>query len=122
MKSPNLRVERHDLTTDDLPQSEFDLVHARLLLGHLSSRDLALSKMVAALKPGGWLLVEDFDHITCGVVDPAQAPERSRAYRAVWAADLQYMQAHGISLDLGRRLYGMCRSVGLVQIESEGHV
>jgi SAM-dependent methyltransferase len=119
---PNLRVERHDITTEDLPRSAFDLVHARLLLGHLSSRDLALARMVATLKPGGWLLVEDFDHLTCGVVDPAQDPERSRAYQAVWAADLQYMEAHGISLDLGRRLYGMCRGVGLVQVASEGHV
>jgi SAM-dependent methyltransferase len=110
---PNLRVERHDITTEDLPRSAFDLVHARLLLGHLSSRDLALARMVATLKPGGWLLVEDFDHLTCGVVDPAQE---------VWAADLQYMEAHGISLDLGRRLYGMCRGVGLVQVASEGHV
>jgi hypothetical protein len=32
------------------------------------------------------------------------------------------MQTHGISLDLGRRLFGMCRAAGLVQVASEGHV
>src|SRR4051794_21337233 len=56
---PNLDVRRHDITTDDVPESEFDLVHARLLLEHLPAHALALSKLVAALKPGGWLLVED---------------------------------------------------------------
>ena len=49
---PNLDVQRHDITTDDVPESEFDLVHARLLLEHLPGHALALSKLVAALKPG----------------------------------------------------------------------
>jgi SAM-dependent methyltransferase len=119
---PNLAVQRHDITVDELPVNTFDLVHARLLLEHLSNRDPALSKMVAALKPGGWLLVEDFDHITCGVVDPPGGTERSRVYQKVWDADLKYMNAHGISLDMGRRLYGMCRASGLLHIEAEGHV
>jgi SAM-dependent methyltransferase len=122
LRYPNLRVERHDLTIDDLPPNAFDLVHARLLLEHLSRPDLALSRLVAALKRGGWLLVEDFDHLTCGAVDPVQNTEQSSPYQAVWAADLQSMQAHGITLDLGRRLFGMCRASGLVQVESEGHV
>ncbi|HEV7662159.1 MAG TPA: methyltransferase domain-containing protein, partial [Chloroflexota bacterium] len=118
----NLEVQRHDITTDALPENQFDLAHARLLLCHLPSRDLALSRMIAALKPGGWLVVEDFDHITCGVVDPSEDPERASVYQAMWAADIKYMDAHGVSLDLGRRLYQMCRDQGLVHVEAEGHV
>src|SRR2546425_1749627 len=57
----NLEVRVHDITADDLPEATFDLIHARLLLEHLSGRDVALKQMVSALKPGGWLLVEDLD-------------------------------------------------------------
>lgn len=39
----------------------FDLVHARLALVHVPGRARALATMAAALRPGGWLLVEDAD-------------------------------------------------------------
>ena len=39
----------------------FDLVHARLVLVHVPDRAPALATMAAALRPGGWLLVEDAD-------------------------------------------------------------
>ncbi|MCC9306182.1 class I SAM-dependent methyltransferase [Kitasatospora sp. RB6PN24] len=31
----NVRVWRHDITCDPLPEGEFDLVHVRLVLLHL---------------------------------------------------------------------------------------
>src|SRR5690242_21172333 len=52
--------------------------HARLLLEHLPSRDDVLESLAGALRPGGWLLVEDFDWATAALVDPP-----SRAYTAV---------------------------------------
>src|SRR5215813_2214984 len=58
---PNLEVRQHDIRNEPLPEREFDLVHARLLLIHLPERELALKRMVAALKPGGWIVLEEFD-------------------------------------------------------------
>src|SRR5690349_15749506 len=40
---PGLEVLSADITTQPLPRGEFDLVHARLLLEHLPSRDDVLS-------------------------------------------------------------------------------
>lgn len=56
-----VEVLRHDVTQDEPPSEQFDLVHARLVLSHLPARDGALERMIASLRPGGWLLVEDFD-------------------------------------------------------------
>src|SRR6185369_6987501 len=53
-------VRRHDIAADP-PPATFDLVHARLVLVHVPDRAQALATMVAALRPGGWLLVEDAD-------------------------------------------------------------
>jgi SAM-dependent methyltransferase len=57
----NVEVRRHDVATDEPPDRGFDLVHTRLVLVHVPQRDEALRRMVAALRPGGWLLIEDFD-------------------------------------------------------------
>src|SRR5262252_2571366 len=59
----NLEVLRHDLVTDPLPQGRFDLVHTRLVLMHLPEREQVLARLAAALKPGGWLVAEEFDSL-----------------------------------------------------------
>lgn len=64
LDEPPIEVLRHDITVDPLPEASFDLAHTRLVLGHLPKRDEALRKLVGALKPEGWLLVEEFDSLS----------------------------------------------------------
>jgi hypothetical protein len=56
-----LEVRRHDIIEEDLPERQFDLVHARWLLHHLPDPEGAIARMVAALRPGGWILLEEVD-------------------------------------------------------------
>ena len=56
----NVEVRRHDIVTDPLPESAFDIVYARLVLEHVSDPDVALDRMLVAVRPGGWLMIEDF--------------------------------------------------------------
>jgi SAM-dependent methyltransferase len=58
---PNVTVVRADIRTAQLPQQSFDLVHARYVLIHLPDYEVALTKMFASLKPGGWLILEEPD-------------------------------------------------------------
>lgn len=58
---PNIEVQLHDVCTDPLDDASFDFIHARLLLEHLPSRVDVIDKLVIALRPGGWLLLEDLD-------------------------------------------------------------
>ena len=57
--------------TMPLDGPSFDVVYARFLLSHLSEPELALDRMLAALVPGGVLVLEDVDfsgyfcHPTC---------------------------------------------------------
>jgi trans-aconitate methyltransferase len=60
---PGLEVLRHDIAAEDLPTG-FDLVHARWLVHWLPDKRLGLRRMVAALRPGGLLLVEEPDFVT----------------------------------------------------------
>ncbi|MEV8096772.1 methyltransferase domain-containing protein [Kitasatospora sp. NPDC085879] len=58
---PGVTVLRHDIRTDPLPADRYDLVHARLVLSHLPERDAALATAAAACRPGGVVLIEEFD-------------------------------------------------------------
>jgi SAM-dependent methyltransferase len=114
-------VRRHDVVADPPPQlGTFDLVHARLVLVHLPDRARALASMVAALRPGGWLLVEDADTelqpLAClDEVGPAQE-RANRLRRAV----RELMTRRGADLRFGRTLPQVLRAAGLVDVAASG--
>ena len=64
-----VELRRHDILRDELESDFYDLVHCRVLLQHVAEPELALSNMVRALKPGGLLLVEEFDSNSVQLVD-----------------------------------------------------
>jgi ubiquinone/menaquinone biosynthesis C-methylase UbiE len=59
MDRANLEVREHDILADELPEAEFDLAYARLVAEHLGPE--VIERMIPALKPGGVLLLEDYD-------------------------------------------------------------
>ena len=61
LRASNLDVAQLDVTVEDLPRGAYDLVHARAVLEHIPARADVLAKLVAALAPGGWLLLEEPD-------------------------------------------------------------
>jgi SAM-dependent methyltransferase len=54
-----VRVLRHDVTVDPPVGTDFDLIHARLVLEHLRTRDEVIERLASWLAPGGWLVIED---------------------------------------------------------------
>jgi SAM-dependent methyltransferase len=109
--SDRLQVVRSDATAEPLPAGGFDLVHARLVLEHLPARDEVLRSMVAALAPGGRLLVEDFDWATAGLVDPP-----SEVHARVVAACKALFAGHAYDPDLGRKLPRRLEAAGLTEV------
>jgi 2-polyprenyl-3-methyl-5-hydroxy-6-metoxy-1,4-benzoquinol methylase len=58
-----VEVLRHDIREEDLPPDTFDLVHSRMVVQHLPNKQQVVDRMVAALKPGGVLFLEDTDSL-----------------------------------------------------------
>lgn len=112
----NLEVRRHDIRTEGLPKGEFDLAHARLVLIHLPHREIALRRMIDALKPGGWIVVEEFDTLTF-LPDPVVSP--GEANLRVRQAFDEALTARGIDLHCGRLLAHELKANGLVRIGVE---
>jgi SAM-dependent methyltransferase len=119
LDEPNLEALRHDITTDELPEQHFDLIHSRLVLEHLPERDAVLGRIVAALKPGGWVVIEDLDWHGL-LADPPRVfsypPTGARQTARVWRAALGVLQEAGYDAEYGSRLPGELRALGLEDV------
>src|SRR6266702_4930499 len=93
---PSLEIQRHDIGTDPLPAQTFDVIHARLVLIHVPAREVALEQMVTALKPGGWLIGEDFDPPLIDPGYPTSAAAAAALYRMVLSAQGRLIAARSV--------------------------
>lgn len=119
--SQNIEVREHDVAHDSPPDELFDLVHARLVLVHVPERERAFRNMISALKPGGWLVLED--------ADPALQPlscidaygheqELANKIRQGFRA---LLSKRGADISFGRKLPRMFRDAGMVDIAAEAY-
>jgi len=115
LAAPNLEVRRHDVSVDSLPDRAFDLVHARLVLMHLPAREEVLPRLIAASRPGGWLLFEEHDFFPI-------AATRSQAYARVFEAMGRALVAAGARADWGRELPSRLAAHGLIEVGAEADV
>lgn len=121
----NLEVRTHNVVTDPLDEGAFDLIHARAVLCHLRDREQVLKRLVAALKPGGRLLIEDVDFggptsttLSTYMSGPAPLPAAmERIYQAVAAL----FAANGADPSYGSYLTGALVDAGLAGVGAELH-
>jgi SAM-dependent methyltransferase len=117
--APNVEIVEHDVASGPPPGGPFDVVHARLVLVHVPERDAALATMVAALRPGGVLLVEDADPslqpLSCleeSGPEQVLANRLRRGFRTLLAE-------RGVDLAYGRSLPRRLREAGLVDVAAD---
>jgi SAM-dependent methyltransferase len=117
----NLEVWRHDILRQPLPVRKFHLVHARAVLAFLPQPAETITKMVAALKPEGWLLVESADFVSA-IPDPSMSPAAVALLKKGWDAVLWHLQTQGYDTAFGRCLYHDVAVNGLGDLHPEGYV
>lgn len=113
----NLTVLQHDVVTDVLPQNAYDLVHARLVLIHLVERQAVLDKLVRALRPGGWLLLDEFD---CTLLSVLAAPsdEDAQLITKAKGALLGVLERAGADIAWGSKIHGALIRQGLSDVRA----
>lgn len=110
-----LEVREHDVVRDPLPANEFDLVHARAVLQTIDQRDAVLDKLVAATKPGGWIVVNDPDWTS---FEKQALPDAfARLYEAMMTIA---ERANGYDRYWGRRLLRAFQDRGLRDVQCDG--
>jgi SAM-dependent methyltransferase len=116
-----VEVLRHDVGSHPVPDGPFDLVHARLLLVHVPDRDHALAQMVAALRPGGWLVLEEADPALQPLVcleDQGPAQELANRLKSGFR---RLLADRGVDLAYGRTLPRRLRELGLVEVSADAY-
>jgi ubiquinone/menaquinone biosynthesis C-methylase UbiE len=112
-----VEVRALDVTSAPIGDEEFDLVHARALLQHLAQREAVLDAMIAATKPGGWIVVSDIDWIQ---YDAQPVPEPfgtlSRVLRELSSSQ------NGYDGTWGRMLIDAFTARGLAGVDGRGEV
>jgi SAM-dependent methyltransferase len=114
LAGPAIQVRQHDITTGPPERDAFDLVHARFVVEHLEDPQAAIANMAAALRPGGTLVVEDFDWSAFGADPPDALVDR------VAGGVTAFMAQGGFKPTYGRRVVSDVAAAGLVDVHGEG--
>ncbi|MDX3521958.1 methyltransferase [Streptomyces scabiei] len=119
--APQVELRRHDVAVDEPPPGPFDLVHARLVLVHVADRERALRVMTEALRPGGWLLLEDADPALQPLICPDESGPPQRLANKLRHGFRALLAERGAELSYGRRLPRLLREAGLTDVRADAY-
>jgi SAM-dependent methyltransferase len=106
----NVQIVQADARHSGLPRRSFDLAHERLVLINVPNPEQIVSEMVALVRPGGVVALQDVDRCSwlCEPPHPAWTTLLTML-NTIWAQD-------GADPFIGRRLPGLLRGAGLVDV------
>jgi len=106
-----IRFENRSIFALDLPDASFDLVVCRHVLQAIPHAERALAELRRVTRSGGWmhLIAEDYLMIHF-------EPRRLDADDFWTAGPRRFGEATGTDLRIGRRVFGILRRLGLVDI------
>lgn len=118
--SNTVEIRQHNILKDELEKDYYDLVHCRMVLQHLSEPEEALNRMAEAVKPGGWLLVEEIDNATL-IRSDSNDPKADFYYRSV--SNFQDMIKQNLyNYEFGRRVRMLLDKLGFDAVEGQGNI
>jgi SAM-dependent methyltransferase len=117
----NITVTRGDIRDVDLPANSFDLIHARLLLVHLTDPDKVLDRIVRALAPGGRLVLSEWDVLSWQRwLLHASSEQALAAFAAFQQALFRVLHNNGADLAWASRVPLAMWTAGLELVHSAG--
>lgn len=115
----NLEIREHDILQSREDIGLFDLVHCRMLLMHLSEPHKAMERMAKAVRPGGWILIEEGDYgsvLSADLTDPSAAVFTETIRRLC-----DFLRKAGITdAYFGRQVPSLLEQFGFVHVDQDG--
>lgn len=114
---PNLTVMQGDVSKEELGADQFDFVHARYVFIHVLGYRESLDKIYRALKPGGWILLEepDFHHASAETDDE----ELNRSFKKIHEAIKKLFGVMNLDPAFGGKLPSLLEEYGFTGIGHE---
>ena len=118
-KNPKFEIRQHNIINGEIKENYYDMVHCRFLLMHLNEYQKALDKMAAAIRPGGWLLIEEMDYISHTAIERDNEAIFINEYNS---KRMEQLSKSGI-LDpyFGRQVRRLVEELGFEAIGNEGN-
>jgi Methyltransferase domain len=114
----NLDVHRSDVTVDAPPDGPFHFIHARLLTQHVAGRRALLPALAAALVPGGWLLLGEFDCRMPPQVISAPTTADAELFDRTLRTLLGVLTARGVDMAWATQVHQAMTDAGLTGVHS----
>jgi ubiquinone/menaquinone biosynthesis C-methylase UbiE len=119
---PAVEVRELDITTGDVEGDAFDLVYARMVLMHLPDPESHLRTMARALRPGGWLFVQDVDlaFVETNGARPFTWPAKDHRFGVKTMRALNgLLEMTGASRDTAQHHVHRMKALGLEDVRAE---
>lgn len=107
---PNVEFRHGDAYESGLPRESFDLVHMRFVASTAGDPERLLREAIRLCRPGGIVALQEPDCDTLNCHPPHPAWDKLKN------AVVGVFNAVGGDVHLGRRLYGMVRQMGLMEV------
>lgn len=111
LAADNLEVLAGDIRHLPIENQTFDLVHTRYVLIHIPDWHQVLSKLIALVKPGGWIVLEEPDFATARAIVGEQTDCQS--VNKVNQAILRMFADRDMDYSLGVKLPAILQTRGL---------
>ncbi|HCT76856.1 MAG TPA: hypothetical protein DGT23_09760 [Micromonosporaceae bacterium] len=117
---PGVKLVQKDLTSGVISGGPYDLIHSRLLTIHLPQRVQMIRGWADALKPGGQLVLHEFD---CTWPRPVycDSPEDAALFTKVSDSINDLLRQVKVDLAWGSVAHKVFRQVGLTGVRTEFH-
>jgi SAM-dependent methyltransferase len=113
----NVTVRQHDIVAEPIGESDFDLVHTRLVIEHLPEPQRLLEMLARATRPGGLLVVECTDMLATAAADPSDP--RSRPFDEFMATSFAAVESLStVDFGFARRLPQLFDELGFEESQS----
>jgi len=114
---PNLSLIHGDISRVPLSSKTFHLAHARFTFIHIRKAKLTLTRIVQALRPGGWLVLEEPDFTIARI---SAGPKRwiRSVQRVNNAIECMFVNA-GLDPSFGHTLPALLQGMGLTNLTVE---
>lgn len=116
---PDLTIIPHNIITEPLPEGQFDVIHARAVLQHLPTRHEVLAKLIAALKPGGAVVIEEMETRWGSAVLATPDPRAYDIFARYETAIVKVLKSNGNDPTWARGVHQAMRDNGLSEVDTE---
>ncbi|MET7397368.1 methyltransferase domain-containing protein [Dactylosporangium sp. NPDC005572] len=118
--APGVEIVTGDIRTVELEPGSFDLIHARLVLMHLPDREELLARLVGLLKPGGVIVVSDWDCTWRDMLIDAP-PAVREAFTRFQTVLTDIAEEHGVDPSWAREAPAAMQRAGLVDVAATAY-